>query len=567
MDVSTAALPELVGHRLRYDRLIAPSATDGHILVVSSGVFALQAPASGGTWGSITGTLSSQTDLQTALDAKLATATAASTYQPLDADLTSLAGLTWTGTTGFLRSDKTLATLNQAAVAGLTTTSSPTFAGEVLTPAADGQSVLRINASDGTRSISVGTFPGAPNYAGLWIDSATPSSTNFTVLAGGGETVVNAATGGTVALRIANANALTANATDVKSAKPLSPTSNDGAALGTSSLGWSDLFLASGGVVNFANGDVTITHSSNTLAFAGASSGYTFDGLISIGLNVILEGPSANVLEQRNSTSAQTYRIYGTYTDASNYVRGSLSSSSTAVTLAAETAGTGADNVDLNFAAAGTGKVNFNGQSNANDQKPILVKTLNGNTQLRFGWDDQVGGEIDFYLGGSAYAGFSGARGFQTRGGTGVSFLRDDGAEWMQIRWTGSSENKVTISVRNQASTAPTLSLRGQTTTTADIDTYDLVSSWVTSTHASRKARVVHNVYDTAAREAMRMEASGTAAMIGFLGASAIARPTTADAAATFTANTSGIANDTATFDGYTIGQVVKALRNLGLLA
>lgn len=59
--------------------------------------------ATGGAWGSITGTLSSQTDLQTALDAKastsalssyLTTASAASTYQPLDADLTALAGLT-----------------------------------------------------------------------------------------------------------------------------------------------------------------------------------------------------------------------------------------------------------------------------------------------------------------------------------------------------------------------------------------------------------------------------------------------------------------------------------------
>jgi hypothetical protein len=37
----------------------------------------------GGTWGSITGTLSSQTDLQSALDAKLSTATAASTYAPI----------------------------------------------------------------------------------------------------------------------------------------------------------------------------------------------------------------------------------------------------------------------------------------------------------------------------------------------------------------------------------------------------------------------------------------------------------------------------------------------------
>ena len=42
---------------------------------------------------------------------------------------------------------------------------------------------------------------------------------------------------------------------------------------------------------------------------------------------------------------------------------------------------------------------------------------------------------------------------------------------------------------------------------------------------------------------------------------------TTAVTASTFVSNTSGILNDSATFDGYTIGQVVKALRNLGILA
>ena len=54
---------------------------------------------------------------------------------------------------------------------------------------------------------------------------------------------------------------------------------------------------------------------------------------------------------------------------------------------------------------------------------------------------------------------------------------------------------------------------------------------------------------------------------LGIWGATPIVQPTTAVAAATFVANTSGIVNDTATFDGYTIGQVVKALRNAGLLA
>tara|TARA_Y100000034_G_scaffold42092_1_gene51659 strand:- start:682 stop:1989 length:1308 start_codon:yes stop_codon:yes gene_type:complete len=49
------------------------------------------------------------------------------------------------------------------------------------------------------------------------------------------------------------------------------PSTSDGNALGTSSLMWSDLFLASGGVVNFNNGDITLTHSANDLAFAGGT--------------------------------------------------------------------------------------------------------------------------------------------------------------------------------------------------------------------------------------------------------------------------------------------------------
>jgi hypothetical protein len=60
---------------------------------------------------------------------------------------------------------------------------------------------------------------------------------------------------------------------------------------------------------------------------------------------------------------------------------------------------------------------------------------------------------------------------------------------------------------------------------------------------------------------------TATSQKIGFWNATPIVQPTTAVAAATFVANTSGIANDTATFDGYTLGQVVKALRNAGLLA
>ena len=51
----------------------------------------------------------------------------------------------------------------------------------------------------------------------------------------------------------------------------LSPGTSDGTALGTTSLQWSDLFLADGGVINFKNGDVTLTHTSNTLTMGGGN--------------------------------------------------------------------------------------------------------------------------------------------------------------------------------------------------------------------------------------------------------------------------------------------------------
>lgn len=60
---------------------------------------------------------------------------------------------------------------------------------------------------------------------------------------------------------------------------------------------------------------------------------------------------------------------------------------------------------------------------------------------------------------------------------------------------------------------------------------------------------------------------TATTQKIGFWNAAPIAQPTTAVAAATFVANTGTAVNDASTFDGYTMKQVVKALRNAGLLA
>jgi hypothetical protein len=51
----------------------------------------------------------------------------------------------------------------------------------------------------------------------------------------------------------------------------LSPETTDGMSLGTTALNWSDLFLDSGAVVNFDSGDVTLTHTANTVTVAGGT--------------------------------------------------------------------------------------------------------------------------------------------------------------------------------------------------------------------------------------------------------------------------------------------------------
>jgi hypothetical protein len=65
-------------------------------------------------------------------------------------------------------------------------------------------------------------------------------------------------------------------------------------------------------------------------------------------------------LAQRNGTTQQIFRLYNTYTDASNYERLTLTGvAGTSVNITAETLGTGGDNLDIVLTPAGTGAVKF----------------------------------------------------------------------------------------------------------------------------------------------------------------------------------------------------------------
>ena len=85
-----------------------------------------------------------------------------------------------------------------------------------------------------------------------------------------------------------------ANAHEITlAANELSPNTSDGIALGTGSKMWSDLFLASGGVMNFNNGNVTMTHSADTLTVVGATVAFTASTAVTVSNDLKLASDSA----------------------------------------------------------------------------------------------------------------------------------------------------------------------------------------------------------------------------------------------------------------------------------
>ncbi|MCC6775631.1 MAG: hypothetical protein IT537_03185 [Hyphomicrobiales bacterium] len=96
--------------------------------------------------------------------------------------------------------------------------------------------------------------------------------------------------------------------------------------LGSATLQWSDLYLKSGATINWSNGDVLLTHASNALAFSGASSGYSFDSIVSINANATaLPAPSSGSLLHLGNADGTNTRMqltaFGAGTPALSFVR------------------------------------------------------------------------------------------------------------------------------------------------------------------------------------------------------------------------------------------------------
>lgn len=222
------------------------------------------------------------------------------------------------------------------------------------------------------------------------------------------------------------------------------PVTDDGLALGiTNTNEWSDLFLASGAVINWDNGDGTITHSSNVLAIEGVEIGIgtstikstltiignQTNGLISVANNQTDSNTKWGMYSLLHYTnSEEPFALVGGNSDGSNnnvYIGGALGEYNAATTIrlytaANDTTVSGTLRSTLNSSGNwrwhnyGSGTITSDADGNLTSASDILLKkdiedfdagleTILKIQPIEFGWTKESGLDtVHRYVGFSA---------------------------------------------------------------------------------------------------------------------------------------------------------------------
>lgn len=223
-------------------------------------------------------------------------------YQPLDADLTTISGLTAT-TNNFLvsvssawasrtpaqaKTTLSLDNVENTALSTWTGTSNITTLGTIATGTWQGTLLGSTYGGTGInnagRTLTVNTNSGTIDFTGASKTLTIPLNASVSGTNTGDQTSIVGITGTLAQFNTAVTDAdlartdagntftgaSTASAwvlTSPTITTGITPTTDDGAALGSTSNKFSDVFLASGAVVNFNSGNATLTHSTGALAF------------------------------------------------------------------------------------------------------------------------------------------------------------------------------------------------------------------------------------------------------------------------------------------------------------
>jgi hypothetical protein len=335
-----------------------------------TGSLTIKLGSSGGgssAWGGITGTLSNQTDLQTALNLKanLASPTFTGIVTTEQLSTTGLIEIFGNGVTGGLLrmwdadNSNWVRFLTPASVDSNVSYTLPTTSGTLVTNGANTFTALQ-------------QFTGT-THAGLRLNNLTTVERDAVASPQAGMCIWNTTA---ARLQLHNGSAWTAGMVRLDGdtmtgalSLPVGSVAATSLNFGTAGTG---IYSASSGI-NFSiagslrwaiDSSGTLQGSNNSIQTTGnailSNTYLRLDGpALRMGASddvaIGRDGAAETLALGRRNTSANTFRIYGTYTDASNYVRLALTTTSTTMGIVCQTAGTGADDIDLGLTPAGTG--------------------------------------------------------------------------------------------------------------------------------------------------------------------------------------------------------------------
>jgi len=143
--------------------------------------------------------------------------------------------------------------------------------------------------------------------------------------------------------------------------------------------------LSSGAISLLIRGSALIINSTTPLSWGDTNA---------VSSDLILARDAANILAQRNTTNAQTFRVYNTFTDASNYERGKMAWESNLLVIGTEAAGSGTSRrIRL---SSGNGEIAFG--AGTNDEFGVIGSVFRVTASNAINWsslDNNVNSGFD----------------------------------------------------------------------------------------------------------------------------------------------------------------------------